>query len=192
MGTKRRLTGQSIAIAEGSGRSADRQQSAEVDGIRAAAILAFATNGISFVVFGTVAFSLLMSLLFLVTRGNDSLYDQIGQGGLAKEPERARGGPALGGVDSPAELAERELEVRQMLGARSERMVRRGEPPLDIDAEVARLLGAGHGAPAAHDPQLVEEVRQLVRARNERRARQGLEALDVEAEVARTLQELSL
>ncbi len=62
-------------------------------------------------------------------------------------------------------------------------------PPLDIDAEVARLLDAG-AAGSGHDPGSPAEVRQLVVARNERRARQGLEPLDVEAEVKRTLDEL--
>jgi hypothetical protein len=67
--------------------------------------------------------------------------------------------------------------------------VSRGEEPLDIDAEVARLLADARGA-GEHDPALVTEVRQLVQARNERRLRQGLEPLDVEAEITRTLDEL--
>ena len=81
-----------------------------------------------------------------------------------------------------------------MLRARSDRLERAGKPPLDIDAEVARLLGGAEQA--AREPRdrrdhgLVEEVRQLVLARNDRRARQGLEPLDVEAEVTRTLTEL--
>jgi hypothetical protein len=77
-----------------------------------------------------------------------------------------------------------------MLGARSARLQGRGEPPLDIDAEVARLLGPA--AAPAHDAGLRAEVRQLVVARNERRARQGLEPLEVDAEVQRTLAELDL
>jgi hypothetical protein len=153
-------------------------------------VLAIAENGLSFVVFGTVAFSVVMSVLFLVTRGKDSMYDQIGQGGLSRESDYAGGG--VGGNEppqgSPAAAAEREREVRQMLRARSERLERQGLPGLDIEAEVARLL-----APPEHaerDPGLVEEVRQLVVARNERRQRQGLDPLDVDAEVQRTLTEL--
>jgi hypothetical protein len=153
-------------------------------------VFGIAENGLSFVVFGTVAFSLVMSLLFLVTRGKDSMYDQIGQGGISREGDGGGvGGPLAAAPDSPAARAERETEIRQMLGARSERLVRSGQPALDIDAEVARLL-APESAVAAHDPGLAEEVRQLVVARNERRLRQGLEALDVDAEVTRTLQEL--
>jgi hypothetical protein len=145
-------------------------------------------NGLSFVVFGTVAFSLLMSVLFMVTRGTDNLYDQIGQGGFTRESD-AGGAMPPPPPQSAAARAEQEQEVRQMLQARSERLVRKGEPPLDVDAEVARLLAPV--APASgHDAGIVEEVRQLVVARNERRGRQGLEPLDIEHEVARTLAEL--
>jgi hypothetical protein len=66
-------------------------------------------------------------------------------------------------------------------------MVKKGEPALDLDAEVAKLLTPQQGG---HDAGLVDEVRQLVAAKNERRARQGLEPLDVATEVERTLAEL--
>jgi hypothetical protein len=144
-------------------------------------------SALPIVVFGAVAFSLVMSVGFLLSRG--SLYDQIGQGGLTRENELAAGPPAQA-PDSPAGRAEREAEVRQMVAARSERLVRQGRGALDVDAEVARLLGPAV-QPAGPESGLAEEVRQLVVARNERRARQGLQALDVEAEVARTLRELS-
>ena len=152
---------------------------------------AIAENGLSFVVFGTVAFSLVMSLLFLVTRGKDNLYDHIGQGGLTRESDYAGSGvQAPDGAE--AQQAEREQDIRQMLRARSDRLERRGEPPLDVDAELARLLAgeAGASGERERDRGLVEEVRQLVLARNERRLRQGLDELDVETEVARTLREL--
>lgn len=185
---------------------------------------AFIENGLAFVVFGAVAFSLIMSFLFLTTRGSESAYDRIGAGGMTREseydapeplagesspfPVRRRVAIGDGGGDGAAEQMERELEIRQLLNARSERLVRAGQPALDVDAELARLLAAstpasssemdGDASPApevepprrARDPALLAEVRQLVVARNERRARQGLEALDVDAEVARTLEEL--
>jgi hypothetical protein len=147
-----------------------------------------AENGLTFVVFGTVAFSVVISLLFLFTRGSDSLYDHIGRGGISREGDHG-GGALAPPPDSPAARAEREREIRQMLGARSERLVRRGLAPLDIEAEMARLLGPEQ-APGAQDAHLVEEVRQMVVARNERRVRQGLEPLDVDSEVERTLNEL--
>jgi hypothetical protein len=147
-----------------------------------------AENSLTFVVFGTVAFSVVISLLFLVTRGSDSMYDHIGRGGLSRDSDYG-GGALAPAPDSPAARAEREREIRQMLGARSDRLVRRGLPALDIEAELARLLEPEQAA-SAQDPGLVEEVRQMVVARNERRARQGLEPLDVDAEVARTLEEL--
>jgi hypothetical protein len=138
-----------------------------------------------FVVFGAVALSVVMSVGFLISRG--SIYDEIGQGDFSRDGERggARGAPA---TDTPAGRAEQELEIRQMLSARSERLVRAGQPALDIDAEVARLVGPSQ--PRAYEPGLSEEVRQLVVARNERRVRQGLQPLEVEAEVVRTLEEL--
>jgi hypothetical protein len=74
-----------------------------------------------------------------------------------------------------------------MLRARNERRARRGEAPLDIESELARLTAT---APAETDPQLAEEIRQLVIARNERRERQGMAPLDVDDEVARQLREL--
>jgi hypothetical protein len=78
-----------------------------------------------------------------------------------------------------------------MVQARSERLVRRGEPPLDIDAEVARLTAIEPTSAPERDQGIAVEVLQLVVARNERRERQGLEPLDIEAEVARTLAELN-
>jgi hypothetical protein len=137
-----------------------------------------------FVVFGAVAFSIVMCLFFLFSREN--VHDEIGSGGFSSEREFSAPPPATA-VDALAGRAERELEVRQMLGARSERLVRSGQPALDIDAEVARLLGPSQ--PQGLEPGITEEVRQLVVARNERRVRQGLEPLEVEAEVARTLEE---
>jgi hypothetical protein len=139
------------------------------------------------VVFGAVALSVVMSLVFLFSRG--SLYDQIGESGFTSERDPGPEAPPAP-PGSLADRAEQEREIRQMLRARSERMVSRGEPALDIDAEVARLL-APAPATRGHDPSLEREVRQLVHARNGRRERQGLDALDVDAEVARTLDELT-
>jgi hypothetical protein len=150
-----------------------------------------------FVVFGAVGLSVVMSLVFLFTgrrSAGGGIYDEIGAGGLAPERDYPgdRSSPDRAAApDSPAGRAEREREVRQMLSARSERRVRRGEPALDIDAEVARLLDPQPQSHRAEDPGLTEEVRQLVVARNERRRRQGLEPLDVDAEVARALEELN-
>jgi hypothetical protein len=83
-------------------------------------------------------------------------------------------------------------EVRQMLEAKSERQRQRGEAPLDVEAETARLLAAAErprGAEAA-DAELRAEVRSLVVVRNERRMREGLEPLDVEAETEKQLADL--
>ena len=79
-----------------------------------------------------------------------------------------------------------EKEIRQLVEAKSARRQARGEPALDVEAEVAALMGP----PAGADSALREEVRQLVVARNERRMRRGEEPLNVEAEVDRQLREL--
>ena len=83
---------------------------------------------------------------------------------------------------APAALLERDEEVRQMLEARNARRRRRGEPEVDVEAELARLTTL-----ADADGELRDEIRQLVIARNHRRARKGLAPLDVEAEIAREL-----
>ena len=78
-----------------------------------------------------------------------------------------------------------------MVTARSYRREARGEKPLDIDAEVEKLLTpAGGGGGLGADPELREEVRTLVVASNQRRERQGKKALNVDKEVERQLREL--
>jgi len=103
---------------------------------------------------------------------------QIGRGGLFDENDLLKPAP------SPASAAVRDDEIRQMLEAKNLRRARRGEPPLDIEAELQALV-----RPAV-DRQLVLEIRELVEARNYRRIRQGREPLDVEAEVERRLRDL--
>jgi hypothetical protein len=145
------------------------------------------------VLFGSIGLFVVVGVLSMLTRNN--LHDQIGQGGLfVGDAQFGDSSPAQWDGEAGSEArAERELEIRQMLTARSERLVRQGQPPLDIDAELALLERTDELAPPgadSHNAALTEEVRQLVRARNERRARQGLDTLDVEAEVQRTLAEL--
>ena len=115
--------------------------------------------------------------------GSGTVYKSIGKGAFALDSDEVRPGPRPGSLAAQAEQAE---EVRQMIQARSDRRVARGEAPLDVDAEVAALLRP----PGADDPELREEVRQLVVASNERRMRAGEQPLDVEAEVDRRLREL--
>jgi hypothetical protein len=138
---------------------------------------------ITLVVVGAVVLFFLVGVGSFLAGG--SVYDKIGEGGLSAGPSTA---PP---PNSPQALAEREQEIRQMLQARSDRLVRDGGNALDIDAELARLDEPGPGGPVGkHDRGLTEEVRQLVVARNERRMRSGQEPMDVESEVQRTLAEL--
>jgi hypothetical protein len=104
-------------------------------------------------------------------------WDQYGQDHLLRDSDAARP-PAPGTMTA---IDERDEEIRQMLEARNARRRRRGEPELDLDAEVRRLSGP------AVDDELRAEIRDLVIARNHRRARQGKPAVDVEAEVEREI-----
>jgi hypothetical protein len=105
-------------------------------------------------------------------------YSHIGRGGLFED----EAGPRP--VETPP--AVRDEEVRQMLDARNARRVARGEEPLDVDAELERLV---RPEPSA-DPALIAEVRSLVEAKNARLRRRGEPELDVEAEVQRQLRDL--
>jgi hypothetical protein len=130
------------------------------------------------VLFGVIAVASIVAIVTLGMRGR--AYEQIGKGGLSLRDEEPRKAPT-GAVAA----RERDAEIRQMLAARNERRAARGEAPLDVEAELARLTKP------AIDPALEAEVRSLVIARNERRARKGQEPLDVEAEVQRQLRDLA-
>jgi hypothetical protein len=98
--------------------------------------------------------------------------------------------------DSPPSQAraslERDAEIRQLLEARNARRHRRGEPPVDVEAELRRLTAPAVDVTApAVDDALRGEIRDLVIARNFRRVRAGKPPLDVDAEVDRELQSLS-
>src|SRR6187397_2038141 len=76
------------------------------------------------------------------------LWQGIGKGPFAIEqelpPPSARSRP-----DPPVDRRLQEMEARQMLEAKSFRRRQRGKAPLDVEAEVARLLDApGAGGPA--------------------------------------------
>jgi hypothetical protein len=99
---------------------------------------------------------------------------------LDSEQPRGRSTPA-----AAVPAAERDDEIRQMLEARNARRRRRGEPEVDVEAELARLT-----VPQIDD-ELRAEIRDLVIARNHRRVRRGQPPLDVEAEIEREIAGLS-
>jgi hypothetical protein len=107
-------------------------------------------------------------------------WEEYGKDHLLMDGDAARG-PKPG---SAAALLERDSEIRQMLEARNARRLRRGEEPLDVEQELARLT-----APQI-DPELRGEIRDLVLARNHRRARAGKPLLDVDAEIEREIASL--
>jgi hypothetical protein len=111
----------------------------------------------------------------------------LGKGPFAIERELPTHGMA---PPPPISPKMREAEVRQMLEAKSYRREARGESPLDVDAELAKLMEAPAGGGGGVDAELRAEVRALVMARNERRMRRGQPPLDVEEEIERQLRDL--
>jgi hypothetical protein len=73
-------------------------------------------------------------LAIVAMASSGSTWSEYGQGGMVKDRDAPRQ-PRAGASSA----AERETDIRSMLEARNARRVRRGEPPLDVDAELARL-----------------------------------------------------
>jgi hypothetical protein len=130
------------------------------------------------VIWVVVGISVVIAIVSLFFRGR--IYDEIGRGGIGDDREITPAARSGGGY---VDVAERDAEIRQMLGARNARAAARGQPELDVEDELQRLT-----EPAV-DPGLREEVRELVVARNRRREARGEAPLDVEAEVERQLRE---
>jgi len=107
-------------------------------------------------------------------------WEDYGKGQFVMDRDESGRGGGRGG----SATAERDTEIRQLLEARNARRARRGEAPVDVEQEMARLT-----APAI-DRELREEIRQLVVARNARRLRAGKPPLDVEAEIEREIKAL--
>ncbi len=113
-------------------------------------------------------------------------WDEIGKGRFGVM--HSMPAPRIAQPAQPLDKAVQAAEARQMLEAKSYRRLQRGEPPLDVEAEMSLLLDSGPSAGAGKsdlDEKLRAEVRELVIARNERRMRAGKEPLEVEAEVER-------
>jgi len=134
------------------------------------------------VIFAVVAVSAVIAVITLFSRGKT--YDEIGRGGIGDGSTTPQRGAVDLATTAQGAVVERDAEIRQMLEARNVHRVARGEEPVDVDEELARLT-----APAA-DPALIEEIRELVIARNARREARGEPPLDVDAEVERQLREL--
>jgi hypothetical protein len=108
-------------------------------------------------------------------------WTEYGKHHLLLDSER----PRSDGAGSGSASAERDEEIRQLLEARNARRRRRGEPEIDVEQELARLVGP------RVDDELRAEIRDLVIARNHRRARRGQPPLDVEAEIEREIEGLT-
>ena len=138
-------------------------------------------SAFSVVIWVVCVLAVLIALAALIFSRNT--WEDFGKGRFLMDRES----PGDSRPGSGAAVAERDLEIRQLLDARNARRARRGEPPVDVDEELSRLT-----APApAIDRALREEIRQLVVARNHRRVRAGKPPLDVEAETEREIAGLS-
>jgi hypothetical protein len=136
--------------------------------------------------FGTVVWvvsgvGLLAALAGLFFSGKT--WEEYGRNRLVRDTDDSRAAGRVP-IGSAARL-ERDMEIRQLLDARNTRRVRRGEAPVDVEAELARLT-----APQI-DSELRSEIRDLVVARNHRRMRAGKPPLDVEAETEREIARLT-
>ena len=136
-----------------------------------------------YVIFVVVAVAIVAAIY--AAAGSGALYKQIGKGGMSLDRDDDHRRPATLAVSQ----AVADEEIRQMLAARNARREARGESPVDVEEELARLKAGGRGPIV--DPQLEAEIRALVVARNERRERRGEPPLDVESEVRRQIEELA-
>jgi hypothetical protein len=136
-------------------------------------------SAFNIVIWVVCVLAVLIALGTLIASGKS--WDELGKGQFVMDRDPGTNTPGSMGLAT----AERDVEIRQMLEARNQRRARRGEAPVDVDQERARL-----SAPAG-DPELREEIRQLVVARNHRRVRAGKPPLDVEAEIEREITGLS-
>ena len=148
------------AGAPGSARRGPRRcQNRDVHGVASVLPLASALPTLLFV---GMVMAAVVGVMALISRKD--IYDEIGGGGLSMEheedaaSERPSGDEVAREVDFHDESddpaiarAERELEIRQLLEARSARVVRQGGEPLDVERELARLLALGEVAVDAED-----------------------------------------
>lgn len=155
--------------------------------MRIALALTATQKGALVLLFTGIAAPLIGFLLKRVGGG----WESFGRGPFSILEERPAP-PGASGRHTNVDPAIQAAEVRQMLAAKSDRRVSRGEAPLDVEAEAERLLAEPEAADPAEamDAELRAEVRQLVVVRNERRRREGLEPLDIEAETDRQLADL--
>jgi hypothetical protein len=79
------------------------------------------------VVIGVSVIAFVIAAIVLASSGGS--YDEIGRGGISvEEPQR------------PETYADVVAEVRELVELSNAHRVARGEPPLDVDAEVSRRL----------------------------------------------------
>jgi len=126
-------------------------------------------SGTVLIVVGLLAIPFALAAFVL---GAGNALKQIGKGDFAIEQEFP--GAGTGPVKRVSKEV-REAEIRQMLEARAYRAETRGAKPVDVDAELQKLLAVETTSSLSlgNDKELRQEVHDLVVARNERRQRAG-------------------
>jgi len=135
---------------------------------------------ITILVFAVVGVSALIAIGTIFVGGDPR--DQIG-GDSGGTGGGRRPGPDFSGEETP-EMQEQ--DARHMIEGRNRRRIARGQEPLDVEAELARLRALT--GPPVVDPEAEAEARAVIAARNARRRRRGEPEGDVEAEVAALLE----
>jgi hypothetical protein len=80
---------------------------------------------------------------FAMLATSGKAWEEYENRGLLMDHERVRG-VAASSVAAVVAMAERETDIREMLGALNVGRARRGEPALDVDAELKRLTTDGN------------------------------------------------
>ncbi|MGE4427200.1 MAG: hypothetical protein AB7G37_12175 [Solirubrobacteraceae bacterium] len=137
---------------------------------------------ITIVVFAVVGVSALVAIGTIFVGGDP--HKRIGADGV--DPGGRAPGPDFSGDETP-EM--QEADARGMIEGRNRRRIARGQEPLDVDAELARVRALT--GPPSVDPEAEAEARAIVAGRNARRRRRGEPEGDVEAEVAALLDVVS-
>ena len=98
--------------------------------------------------FGTVLWivtGLSFVVAFFALASSGKQWEEYGRDHLVMDRD-ARPGVSGEASGSPAAIRERDAEIREFLEARNERRRRRGEAPVDVEAELRRLTTPLSGA----------------------------------------------
>jgi hypothetical protein len=102
-------------------------------------------SGFAAVLWIVCGVGIVAAFVMLATSGK--LWEEYSERGMLMDHERVRG-VVSASLEAVPSQAERETDIREMLAALNLGRVRRGEPVIDIEAELKRLTSGGE-VPAA-------------------------------------------